>query len=398
MVERDTQGRLRIVIATRIYDPEPAAAALRLKALAEALASLGHDVEVLTTRTKGAPKRELRRFQRGSIRVKRMPVLRDGTGSVRGYIPYLSFDVPLFFRLLTCRRPSVVVNEPPPTTGCVTRLVCRTRGVPYVYFAGDIVSDAARSQRTPELVVRTVAWMEAFALRQARQVIAVSDGVAQRVQSLAGRSAQVVPNGIDTSGGPISGDSPVPQGFPKTEGPVFLYAGTVAQWLAPEVFIEAFRKARGYIKGAKLVFLGQGSAWRSLEKMAAGDADIEFHDSVDAGTARLWCAHADVCLASIRQGAYDYAYPTKILTSLASGTPVIYAGPGQARDDVRENCLGIAVDLNADEVAQAMIDMSRLSDEDPRRDSRRLHQWVERNRSVKVSSNLAADVVLSAVQ
>ncbi|MGO2041248.1 MAG: glycosyltransferase WbuB, partial [Cellulosimicrobium funkei] len=39
---------MRVALASRIYDPEPAAAAFRLRALAEALAEEGHDVQVLT--------------------------------------------------------------------------------------------------------------------------------------------------------------------------------------------------------------------------------------------------------------------------------------------------------------------------------------------------------------
>ena len=51
--------------------------------------------------------------------MRTFPVLRDRNGYVRGYLPYLSFDLPLILRLLFARRPSVVVVEPPPTTGAI---------------------------------------------------------------------------------------------------------------------------------------------------------------------------------------------------------------------------------------------------------------------------------------
>ena len=48
--------------------------------------------------------------------ISRWPVLRDGGGNVRGYVQYLSFDLPAFFRLLVQRRRtwSCPSRRPPP--------------------------------------------------------------------------------------------------------------------------------------------------------------------------------------------------------------------------------------------------------------------------------------------
>src|SRR5690554_5596093 len=152
---------MRVVIASRIYAPEPAAASFRLAALADALASDGALVTVLTTTVPGAnypPATE--------VRVRRWPVLRDRAGYVRGYLQYLSFDVPLLFRLLFLKRPDVVVVEPPPTTGFVVRIVCALRGLPYVYYAADVWSDAA-ANAAPRVVVAFVRKLELWVLRGA---------------------------------------------------------------------------------------------------------------------------------------------------------------------------------------------------------------------------------------
>ena len=88
----------------------------------------------------------------GLVEVRRAPVLRDKTGAVRGYVSYLSFDLPLIARLLTGARPDVVVSEPPPTTGAAVRLACALRRLPYVYYCADIVSDAAALAGVPSIV------------------------------------------------------------------------------------------------------------------------------------------------------------------------------------------------------------------------------------------------------
>lgn len=84
---------MRITVVSRIFLPEPAAASFRLDALVRSLGVAGAKVTVLTT----TPPPHLRGDGASTGRVRRWPVLRDKTGYVRGYLQYLSFDVPAFF-------------------------------------------------------------------------------------------------------------------------------------------------------------------------------------------------------------------------------------------------------------------------------------------------------------
>ena len=396
-----------VTLATRTFTPEPTAAALRLGALARALAVGGDTVRVLTSRLASSVARDARETEEtqapegvsahagegpGLVEVRRAPVLRDRTGAVRGYVSYMSFDLPLLARLLGGPRPDVVVCEPPPTTGVAVRLACALRRVPYVYYCADIVSDAAALAGVPGLVVRTVAGLESFALRGARRVIAVSDGVALRARELGARDVAVVPNGVRV---PEAVATRAPDGFPTCSGPVFVYAGTIAQWLAPEVFVDAFERARAQLGDARLVFVGQGSGWDGLAERARGVAGVDLIPAVSAHEADRWMARATATLASLRPGGYDYAYPTKILASLAQGTPVIYAGPGQAARDVEESALGVACSLDVDEIAEAMVALASGAASWVGRDGARA--WVREHRSVLASSRAAAAVVRSAL-
>ncbi len=390
-----------VTLATRTFTPEPTAAALRLGALARALAVGGDRVRVLTSRLAPSVARDARQSAgsdadsgegAGLVEVRRAPVLRDRTGAVRGYVSYMSFDLPLLVRLLTGPRPDVVVSEPPPTTGAAVRIACAAHRVPYVYYCADIVSDAAALAGVPSIVVRTVAGLESFALRGARRVIAVSDGVARRARDLGARDVAVVPNGVRVPDAVVTG---TPEGFPTCDGPVFVYAGTVAQWLAPEVFVDAFERVRARLGDARLVFVGQGSGWEALAERSRGVAGVDMIPAVSAEEADRWMARATATLASLRPGGYDYAYPTKILASLAQGTPVIYAGPGQAARDIAEGELGVACNLDADEVAEAMVGLASGTAAWVGAEGARA--WVSMHRSVEASSRAAAAVVRSAL-
>lgn len=402
----------RVLLASRVFAPESAAAAFRLRALVDALAEAGAEVEVLTAQAPPAlrgspPEREANR----GARVRRWPVLRDASGYVRGYLPYLSFDVPLPLRLLVARRPDVAVVEPPPTTGAVLRTVLALRGlagrrVPYVYYAADVWSDAtAAMEEAPAPVVAILRGLERYALRGAAGVVAVSEGVAERVRDLIGDSRHtpgvcVIPNGVDTqtfAPEPAEGEHPGSVDLPP--GPFLVYAGTASEWQGAEVFALAMTRVLEQVPDASLVYLGQGSSWPELQRLAGElpPGTVELRPLAPAREAATWQRSARAALVSVRPGAgYDFAYPTKVLAALACGTPVVYAGPGPAAADIREHHLGEAVEHSIEAVAAAMVRALRAEPSEGERQRRA--QWVRRHRSLAAAGRRAARVVLGAAR
>lgn len=388
-----TPGRTtrRALLVSRIYAPEAAAASFRLGALVKALVGAGVEPTVLTVRPPGG----LDVAEEEGVVVRRAPVLRDADGYVRGYACYLSFDVPAFFRLLAVRhRPDVVVVEPPPTTGAVVRLACAIRRVPYVYYAADVWSDATESTGAPRVVRRVVRAMESFAFRGASRVLAVSEGVADRVTALGGRDVAVVRNGIDTTVFQPGDERVDPD---RDARPTLVYAGTASEWQGASIFVSAFREVLAAVPDARLVFLGQGSEWAEIARLAAdlpaGSVELRGGVPPEEAAAVLSSAHAG--LVSLRPGlGYDFAFPTKVFASLACGTPVIFAGPGPARDAVRDDGLGWATDYDEGQVAGAMVAALRRAPHSARR--KELAHWVQENASAAATGRRAAELVLDA--
>jgi glycosyltransferase involved in cell wall biosynthesis len=372
----------RVVVASRIYTPEAGAAAFRLAALVQELCDSGFATTVLTTRSALGTC--------SSDRVRRWPVLRDRTGAVRGYLQYASFDIPLFFRLLTCPRPGVVVAEPPPTTGVVCRIVCRLRRVPYVYFSADVTSSAARGIGVNRFVVAVVRSMERWVLRGAAAVLAVSTGVRDEVIALGAAAGRVtdVGTGIDTDLFSRKGTS-ASVGYPY-----LIYAGTMSEVHGASVFIEAFGTIAAAHPTARLLMFGQGVELESLITLAAKIAPgrVDFPGVVDGGEIARWTRGAHAGLASVRPArGYDFAYATKAFASISCGTPVIYAGVGPARKQVDDNDLGWSVDWDSDQVAGAMDAALQARPDDATRE--RLSRWAEQNHSLRSVAGRAAAVV-----
>lgn len=349
---RRTSGHDRpphVVVATRVYAPEPVAAAFRQEALVVALERAGAEVTVLTTT---APGTSAVRSRAG--RVSRWPVKRDDQGQVRGYFSYLSFDIPLALRLLLQRPMDAVVLEPPPTTGMVGMVASALRRVPYTFYAADVWSDATDSVEGVPTVVRTlVRWAETAVWKRAARVLTISPGVQRRLEELAGtrESFVMVGNGIDTDTFAVDGPAAA------EDGPCFVYAGTVSEWQGAGVFLDAFARVRTDHPDARLLFYSEGSGRDELEARvrAEGIDGIEFRNKIPPSEVAAQLRGAVAGLSSITPGqGYEFALPTKIYAATATGTPVIHAGEGAAHDRIRDNQLGWACEYDAEQVASAM--------------------------------------------
>jgi glycosyltransferase involved in cell wall biosynthesis len=373
-----------VVIASRIFAPEGGAAAYRLAALRDAIEADGVAVTVLTSRPPGGA-------VPSTSRVRRWPVLRDRSGAVRGYIQYLSFDVPLFFRLWGPRRVDAIVVEPPPTTGLMVRIVARLRRIPYVYFAADVTSSAAKGIGVNPAVVSVLRRLEGWVVRGAARVLAVSDGVARELRELGVRSERirVVGTGVDTSVFRFE-----PSAAREVE-PVFVYAGTMSEIQGAGVFLDAFIAIADESPEARLRMLGSGTERDDLMARAMrsphGDR-IEFPGTLPGEAVSAELGRAAAGLASVRPGrGYDFAYATKTFVCGACGAPVIYAGVGPAGDRVAEHGLGERVAWDADAVADAMRQVLRTPATPEQR--ARIAAWVDANHSSRVVSASASSAV-----
>ena len=392
----------KVTIVSRIFLPEPAAASFRLGAVHHALIEDGAEVTVLTTQP--APSSETV-LATASPQIKRWPALRDKTGYVRGYLPYMSFDIPLFFRLLVERRPNVILVEPPPTTGAVTRVAAALKRVPYVWYAADVWSDATEVTGAPPIIVSVLRFIERFAIRGASGVIAVSDGVAQRVAELGGTNIRVIPNGIDTDVyttdvQPLDTDELAELGIVS---PYLIYAGTASEWQGARVFAQAMRSLASTDHNLQVVFVGQGTEWDAIREIAAElqtthgrDVIIQVPPCSPSRVAHL-LAGAEGALVSIVPGqGYDFAYPTKVLASLSAGRPVVFAGAGPVVDDIDSAGLGIATDHDPVSAAEGMT--SLLKADTQRFPKEVLRDWVLKNRSMRRMGQKVADFLLSVVR
>lgn len=357
---------------------------MRLGALVDGLRARGNELTVLTTR----PPKPLRDHGRREKGVSTWPVLRDRSGYVRGYLQYMSFDIPLFLRVLFGRRADVFVCEPPPTTGVALRLAAALRRTPYVYYAADIWSDAAAATDAARVVLRVVRGMERFAMRGAAVVLAVTEGVRARVGDLAPTAdVRVVGHGVDLSRFAATGAS--------VDTPAdIVYVGSASEWHGAELALDVLADVMSEDLTLTAAFIGQGSSWPALknETHRRGlSARIRFFDTVGPEEAAAWLRGARVSLATLVPGkGYDFAVPTKLYASVAVGTPVVYAGPPAVGAVIEENRIGVAASYERGPFARALHKALDAADGTP---DRRLIEWAQQNLSAEQVAERAGDAI-----
>lgn len=384
-----TGGRTKVVVATRLFAPEVSAAAFRLKSLSVALAA-DVDVEVITSvpPTTAPPIDDP-----SGVEVSRMRALRDSGGNIRGYVQYMSFDVPLAFRLLK-RKYDLVVVESPPTTGAIVAVINGLRRRPFVYYAADVWTDGVISMGAPRPVVTVIRTLERFVLRRAASVLSVSDEVTDRLVDLGADRSRVVTigNGIDT-------EVFTPEAVPAADDEYFVYTGTMSEWQRPKLFVEALALIADEEPGVKLRFFGQGALQAETKALADEllPGRVEFPGVVPPATAAQWIRGASGALVSIVPGiGYDFARPTKTYAAAACGTPVLFAGAPTGRELVEDAGLGVGADFTAEAVAAAMRELlhERRSGASERLRAQRA-RWALENVSLSAAGRRAAEASLS---
>lgn len=378
---------MRFAIVSRIYRPEPSAASFFLGSVADALLAEGHDVDVLTAK----PLPGQGEGSRGE-RIRTFPVLRDRSGYVRGYVQYMSFDIPLALRLLFVPRPAAVFVEPPPTTGAVVRLVCALRRIPYVYDAADIWSDAAGHATSSGLVVRVLRAFERFAMRGASAMVTISQGVVDRARGLGVRTPMTVTGfGADTS---------VFRYSEEQVEPLFIYAGTYTGLHGADILIDAFARFSETHPGYRLRFIGNGTGQEAMRNRADElgiGGSVEFAEPVTADELRPQLARSLASLSTLQPGGgYEYAFTSKVYSSLAAGCPVIFTGPGPTAPFIRAATahapVGTAVDYDVSAVADAMAEVAEHPLSPAER--RRIAEWTAAEHSMEIVARRVADVIV----
>lgn len=363
---------MRFLILTQYFSPEIGAAQVRLSAFSRELANAGHDVEILTalpnyptgTLAPGDRWRAHRHETIDGIRVTRFWLYAAKGAGMRRLMSYLSFTVTALVGALTVRRPDVVFVESPPLfLGLTGWVVAKRFGAPLILNVSDLWPDSVRDMgimlRGPWL--NWAEGLERFLYRRATAVTAVTEGIRDRLVTAKGVDPERVlflPNGTDVAA--LTTDSPGRDGGGR---PRIVYAGTHGLAHGLDVIVEAAELA----PDLDFLLVGDGTEKDRLRREIVGRSlsNVELRDPVPPAEVAALYADATAGLSTLRRSEFMVGVrPAKVLSVMAAGRPVLYAGAGEGAALVKDAGAGIVVEP---EDPAALVAAARALAADPAR-------------------------------
>jgi colanic acid biosynthesis glycosyl transferase WcaI len=368
---------LRILLAGINYRPEVTGIAPYNTQLAEHLVGQGNAVTVLTSppwypQWKIDAAYDRRRpfsVERiDGVKVIRSPLVLPGRRQTapRRIVFDSSFAAASLLASLGAGGADVVVCVSPPLQlGATSWLIARTRGARLITHLQDIVPDAAVSTGMMR-AGRAVAMsrrLERFVYRHSDFVTVISGGFRDNLlaKGVPAGKVSVLPNWIDASSFDVTPDPAVRTTLGAPDGEMLvLHTGNMGAKQGLEVVVDA--AAQLGEENIAITLIGDGQSRASLEERAARGANrhLKFLGLQENLPATL--AAADVLVLSQRAQVTDSAAPSKLLSYMASGKPIVATvnESSEAAHLIREAQCGVVVPPERpDRLAEALRDLQR---------------------------------------
>lgn len=281
-----------------------------------------------------------------------------------------------WIRRLTTDRPDVVIacNLPLVSMYLFARFARRTR-LPYVMWHQDIYSSGLADElhrKFPRPIARLGAWMfqrmEAYCARHAGHVVAIGDAfrAVYPKWGVDAKDVSVIPNWAPLDKVfPVARDNPRSADlFPDHDGLRLLYAGTIGRKHNPGLLVELLTSVRAAGVDAALTVVSEGEAADELATRAETDASLRVLPFQPAEDLPAVLSSADVLVALLEPDATKFSIPSKVLSYMAAGRPIVGLMPGDnpAAADITA-CGGTVADPTSAGVATAADWLVVLADD-----------------------------------
>ena len=317
-------------------------AAVHVREMTRAMASLGHDVRVYTARDGDGGKVV------GLSAIALLPdaadvelielISRDATvtkelqSALRSVLSAASFRHGLRAALRSWRPD--LVYERYSLFGTTGSTVAGELAVPHVLEVNAPLADEHAHHRGLALV-ETAHALERVVASRAGMIVAVSTGIRDWLVGLGIDSDRIVvlTNAVDPqlfAPDPAAGAAARAQ-LGVDGGPVVGFVGSLRPWHDLGALLEAFGQVVTRVPGASLVVVGDGPRRHELELAAEGlgiASRCRFTGAVAYADVPRYLAAMDLTVAPYAAADSFYFSPLKVVESLAAGVPVLAAAAG----------------------------------------------------------------------
>ena len=330
---------MRVLILSVNYWPEVTGIGAVTTYRAEYLAGVGHEVEVCTT-FPYYPDWKVPPEYSGKLGRKEN---RNGVSIVRSYayVPNpvtplkrilfeASFIIGVTLRALLRKRPDVLLVVSPPLGLAATAiLLSRLWSVQYVFDVEDLQPDSASDLgMLPRWAVKLLYKVENAAYRHARLVTTLTTSMRQKIVDKGFREDKVelFEPRMDESFLDLAAEegNAFRRRYDLGEKFLVTHSGNMGVKQGLDVILDAAALNRN---DDSMLFLcvGNGADCERIKRRAAqlDLGNVRFVPLLDEKDFRGLMAASDVCLVTQQQSVSEIAFPSKIVTYLAAGRPII---------------------------------------------------------------------------
>lgn len=337
---------MRIHIIGINYWPESTGIAVFSTGRAEHLASRGHDVTMCAAvpyypqwRVPDAYRGlAFRRERRAGVTILRCPIyVPSAVTAIRRVAHEASFIAAAFLRSLLCRRPDVLmVVSPPLGLAVVAAVLSKLWRAPYIFHVADLQPDTALDlgMVSRGRVARLLYAVERLAYRHAAIVSTLTEPMRARIiaKGIPAEKVVLLADWADPQLFALAQDAgsrAIRQELGLGDAFVVLHAGNMGVKQGLDVVLDAADRTRAD-PAIRYVLVGDGAMRPHLEARARslGLPNITFVPLLPGPRFLQLLAAADVCLVTQQRTVADVVFPSKVLTLLAAGKPVVASVAG----------------------------------------------------------------------
>ncbi|WP_112323557.1 glycosyltransferase family 4 protein [Oceanibium sediminis] len=320
---------MKILFTHRYFWPDTAPYAALMRRLAEEMAEAGHEVSVFASRPSyrgggSAPRRE----RLGALDVTRIWVLAENRRNPAARMfNVLIYCLGLVWHILRTRPDVVTASTFPPVMAAWSASVAaRLCGAQFVYHMQDIhpeVSEISGGLLGRQPLAGLLRWLDNQSLRRAAAIVVLSEDMADTLQARMARKLPIhVINNFQLPS--FEDDIPPPRDLAKPKGITrIIFAGNLGRFQNLPRLVEGVLGACPPGAPREVLLLGDGAAVPELRQRFGDHPNLRFAPFLPYAQARVLIAEADVGLVSLTPGIYRVAYPSKMLTYLGLGVPVL---------------------------------------------------------------------------
>jgi colanic acid biosynthesis glycosyl transferase WcaI len=344
----------RILILSIYHDPEPIP---KTGELARELQRRGHDVTVVTAfpHYPGGelyPGYCLALWQwevRDGVRVLRTFIFpyhgRRGSLRMLNYVTWMLSSIQAAWLAPPCD--VLYVWHPPLTVGVSAWIISKLKRVRFVYDVQDLWPESALASGLlrPGLLVNALYRLADWVYARAPRILVVSEPAAEQLRrrGVDAGKISVAHHWLDTTPFERESGRDVRAEFGWSGAFVVMFAGNLGMVQGLETLIDAAALLRD-CPDVRIVLVGDGSDRARLESMVAekGLTNVHFVGRHSSGEMPAFLRAADALVVHLRPSEIaDHAVPTKILSYLAAGRPVVCATTGASAELVRAANAGL---------------------------------------------------------